>query len=290
MKYYYLCASILLLIGLYFIFSNSSSYFEGLDVSQTQVISQKADGTYSVPNGYYVISTDTTKNQKTIAKIPYGYALDSNGALVPTTVAEIYSTSQTPNDPNWSNTVITDNSYSKITRYNPDNNNIQYHSDDIDSKAKDNYTADNLAQTGTWVIDKSGNKVLTPWSEITDGITYYTPGTYTFGASTYVPNYEDSVYLSKTTQMSQVSPIVYNTAEMKGGFCEKYKDYPVQLEQICNTLDVNTCGSTSCCVLLGGSKCVAGNASGPTVQSNYSDVFLRNKDVYYYKGKCYGNC
>ena len=264
--------------------------FEGLDINKTQVISQNEDGSYTVPEGYYVISTDTSKQQQTISKIPFGYAVDSNGNLFPTTTATIYSTSQTPGDSDWSNTTVTDSSYSKQTRFSADNTDIEYHLDTIDSKAQDNYTSDSLAQTGTWVIDKSGKKVLVPWSQITDGITYYQPGSYTFGTSTYVPNYESSVLLSKTTQMSQASPIVYNTAEMKGGFCEKYKDYPDQLEKICKTLDVNTCGSTSCCVLMGGSKCVAGDKQGPTFQTNYSDVFLRNKETYYHAGTCYGNC
>ena len=270
-----------LAIGLLF----TVNLFEGLDVNQTQVISQNSDGTYTVPKGYYVISTDTAKNQQTISKIPYGYALDSNGLLYPTTTDTIYSTSQTPGDSDWSKTTVTDSSYSKQTRFSADNTDIQYHADIPDTKA-----SESLAQTGTWIIDKSGNKVLVPWSQITDGITFYQPGSYTFGASNYVPNYESSVLLSKTTQMSQASPVVYNTAEMKGGFCEKYKDHPEQLEQICKTLDVNTCGSTSCCVLMGGSKCVAGDKHGPTFQSNYSDIFLRNKDTYYHEGKCYGNC
>jgi hypothetical protein len=41
---------------------------------------------------------------------------------------------------------------------------------------------------------------------------------------------------------------------------------------------------------LGGSKCVAGNEHGPAIQSNYGDAFLKNRDFYYYKSKCYGNC
>lgn len=268
-------------IGLLF----TLNIFEGLDVNQTQVIDQNADGSYTVPQGYYVISTDTSKQQQTISKIPFGYAVDSNGNLFPTTTATIYSTSQTPGDSDWSNTTVTDSSYSKQTRFSADNTDIQYHPD-----IPMENTSESLAQTGTWVIDSSGNKVLMPWSQITDGITYYQPGSYTFGASNYVPNYETSVLLSKTTQMSQASPIVYNTAEMKGGFCQRYKDYPDKIEQICKTLDVNTCGSTSCCVLMGGSKCVAGDKQGPTFQTNYSDVFLRNKETYYHKGKCYGNC
>jgi len=62
------------------------------------------------------------------------------------------------------------------------------------------------------------------------------------------------------------------------------------LEKKCNALDVNVCASTQCCVLLGTSKCVAGNANGPTNTTGYYDPALVNKDRYYYQGKCYGNC
>ena len=62
------------------------------------------------------------------------------------------------------------------------------------------------------------------------------------------------------------------------------------MEEICQNTDIHDCASKSCCVLLGGSKCVKGNATGPTNMSNYGDIFLKNKDFYYYKNKCYGNC
>ncbi len=120
-------------------------------------------------------------------------------------------------------------------------------------------------------------------------VLYYVPGAYKFGSSNYVPNYEDSVYLSRTTQLPQSSP-VYETAGYPGGFCNQYKGNIEAIEEKCGALNVNTCASTSCCVLLGGQKCVAGNKNGPTRVANYSDYNLQNRDFYYYNGKCYGNC
>ena len=79
-------------------------------------------------------------------------------------------------------------------------------------------------------------------------------------------------------------------ASLAGGICSHYKDQPEKLEEECAKLDKNICGSTSCCVLLGGSKCVSGTAQGPISKLNYGDVTIRNRDFYYYKGKCYGNC
>ena len=55
-------------------------------------------------------------------------------------------------------------------------------------------------------------------------------------------------------------------------------------------LENNVCASTSCCVLLGGKKCVAGNANGPYMRSHYNDLSLNPKDHYFHQGKCYGNC
>lgn len=126
-------------------------------------------------------------------------------------------------------------------------------------------------------------------SNVQGDINYYNPTTFRFGAATYVPNYEDSVYLSRTTGQSTVGEIL-NPAYMLGGVCSYYKGQPDQLEEACQKLDKNTCASTSCCVLLGGSKCVSGNEQGPTVKSNFSDIYVRNRDYYYFQGKCYGNC
>lgn len=120
-------------------------------------------------------------------------------------------------------------------------------------------------------------------------ILYYIPGAYKFGSSNFVPNYEDSVYLSRMTRESQVAPVV-NTAGQLGGFCEANVHSPQTIEEKCNAMDLNACASMSCCVLLGGQKCVAGNANGPHFIANYSDYNLRNKDFYYYQGKCYGHC
>ena len=120
-------------------------------------------------------------------------------------------------------------------------------------------------------------------------VLYYVPGAYKYGSSNYVPNYEDSVYLSRTTRLPQSSP-VHNTASMLGGFCTQNKNDKFAIEEKCGALDLNTCASTSCCTLIGGQKCVGGNENGPTNSASYTDLALKNKDFYYYQGKCYGNC
>jgi hypothetical protein len=162
----------------------------------------------------------------------------------------------------------------------------EFHQSEAQIIADNDYK--DLKSGDIYVTDQSGNKVLIPRSNVQNSVTYYQPGIYRYGASTYVPNYEDSVFLSKTTGMSSTSFIrpPYNL----GGMCNQYKNQPLLLEEACQKLNGNVCASTSCCVLLGGSKCVSGNQRGPKIKSNYSDIFVPNRDYYYYQGKCYGNC
>jgi hypothetical protein len=139
-------------------------------------------------------------------------------------------------------------------------------------------------------FDQNGNMIEIQNTEAQfSPVLYYVPGAYKFGSSNYVPNYEDSVYLSRTTRQTQTTP-VYNTASILGGFCAQYKNDTTAIEEKCAALDLNACASTSCCTLLGGQKCVAGNENGPKNVANYTDYSLKNKDFYYYQGKCYGNC
>lgn len=175
----------------------------------------------------------------------------------------------------------------KVRTYDSNNYDIQYH-DDIE---------DIIAQGGIYdlsfgtmlVNDAAGNMVAIPYVPGRALPIYNVPGSFVYGPSTYVPNYADSVYLSRSTGLSTVSTAVPVSSQM-GGFCEHSKMNPTELEIQCNRLPTDVCASTKCCVLLGGHKCVSGDENGPTMKSNYTDPFIRNKDLYYYQGKCYGNC
>lgn len=138
------------------------------------------------------------------------------------------------------------------------------------------------------VLDRNGNLITIPRSSVQGDITYFQPSSFKYGISTYVPKYEDSVYLSRSSRMPTMAE--YRSAFKTTGFCEENKGFPDKLEEKCGALTAETCASTSCCVLLGGAKCVAGNQNGPTLKQNYGDVFVRNKDFYTHLGKCYGNC
>jgi hypothetical protein len=71
-------------------------------------------------------------------------------------------------------------------------------------------------------------------------------------------------------------------------FCEKYRGSSDSLNTACTKLTDKNCKSTSCCVLVNGKKCTAGNADGPTFNTDKNGK-TKNIDYYYYRSKCYGN-
>jgi hypothetical protein len=184
------------------------------------------------------------------------------------------------------NAFVSNGNTSVNQRYNKDNLDITYHPDPTTIlNESGNYS---LLSSTILSHDASGNEILIP-KNIEGPSIYYEPGSFKFGASTYVPNYADSIYLSKVTGEANIGKFI-DTASTMGGQCEYYKDSPIKLEEVCNATRPDKCASMSCCVLLGGSKCVAGNESGPIMKSNFADIFIKNRDFYYYHGKCYGNC
>ena len=167
-------------------------------------------------------------------------------------------------------------------KYSTDLNNSEFN---LDSKAT-NKSQNNDFMTGSssnkniFVNDEKGNLVEIPYNDVKGFISYYEPGNYKFKPEEMYAPYTEGPSITGYT----------DSPEQLGGICKKYKNYPEQLEQACNALDKNVCGSTNCCVLLGGNKCVSGNKTGPKIKSNYGDIFVKNKDFYFYNGDCYGNC
>jgi hypothetical protein len=96
-----------------------------------------------------------------------------------------------------------------LYNYRTDNYNVEYHeSADVLKGKSDNM---DLSFGNVWVIDASGKKVNIPYSSLTKFSTYDVPGTFTYGASSYVPSYEDSIYLSRSTGLPTVSAYNSNT-------------------------------------------------------------------------------
>jgi hypothetical protein len=199
------------------------------------------------------------------------------------------STTNTSNEPDENEYQVSKNTYKydgfKKGYSDISNNvNVQFHDDY--SGEKDKYG--NPSGT-SYLRGKDGStKAMLP-TGLGVTATYYKPQDYIYGSLTYVPNYEDSVYLSRTANMFIGKPMV-ETSSIQGGVCNYYKQNPDQLEQACQHMDPNVCASTSCCVLLGGAKCVSGSENGPYMKSHYSNTLIPNRDFYYYQSKCYGNC
>jgi len=212
-------------------------------------------GTIIIPDGYYI-------NAGVVMKVPYGYTAspDKKSIIINVDFQKEVST----------------------TTYDTNNYNIRYH---IES-SNNNYPDTSTAGIGKmWVLDHSGNLISVPYNEISGNTLYNEPGSFRFGPSNYVPNYEESIYLSKLTNISSVTPL---KTEKLSGFCNSIDKNAI--EQKCNSLDKDTCASTNCCVLLGGQKCVYGNDTGPLFKTNYSNFLITNPEFYYYQGKCYGKC
>jgi len=229
-------------------------------------------------DGYYIINNAGNYYKK---MIPNGYDISSND----------------PVQTEYKNFPKVDGNYTPL-KYNPNFTPDKYSMTDISYNARDTdrvYRDPSVGKTDDpnlgkyWMFDSEGKLIEVNTESNKSPILYYVPGAYKFGASNYVPNYEDSVYLSRTTRESQLTPVV-NTASQLGGFCTQYAGDTLKIEEKCAAQDLNTCASTSCCVLLGGQKCVAGGENGPKNVANYTDYNLKNRDFYYYQGKCYGNC
>ena len=221
-----------------------------------------------------------------MAKIPVGFELD-------------------PTDKTFTRLISSDKVGDVSTTYDAKNVDTNYNEDPkgmVGDGLEERNRDGAVSNTGVhYMFDSTGKLVEVDYKESNFApVLYYMPGAYKFGSSNYVPNYEDSVYLSRVTRQSQTMDgngpnsdnraQVMNTSSTLGGFCNATKNSKIEMEQKCNKVDLESCASTSCCVLLGGQKCVAGNENGAYMTANYSDYALRNKDFYYYQGKCYGNC
>jgi hypothetical protein len=240
------------------------------------------DNTFAnLPEGYYGITvnskdaagnTVSTKKMMSVNNMPSGCKLanNTNKGIIPITSSGDYIKDETK-------------CKNVFDTYNKGND-VEYDANNLSS-----YSFANKEKSGEQKESQQTNFGVN-LSLVKPPPIYYDPSSYTFGAIGYVPDYERSVYLSKTTNASQVQDITSGAPYLHGGFCKQYENDAQNMEQKCQSLDTQTCASTGCCVLLGGQKCVSGDDSGPKMKANYSDKSVVNRDFYYYQGKCFGNC
>lgn len=81
------------------------------------------------------------------------------------------------------------------------------------------------------VKDQSGNFIILPRVDTQNSVTYYRPGEFPFGASTYVPNYEDSVYLSSIGYRSMFGNVQSKPCNT---LCNAFNEFKSKIDIQCN--------------------------------------------------------
>lgn len=109
------------------------------------------------------------------------------------------------------------------------NYSTQFH-DDIETIKKNNDMYD-LSFGEVRVKDQNGNIIILPKTESQGSVTYYEPGSFPFGSSLYVPNYEDSVYLSSVINRS---PFGQTKLANCSGACNAYTEFKTKMEKYCD--------------------------------------------------------
>jgi len=86
-----------------------------------------------------------------------------------------------------------------------------------------------------------------------------------------------------------LEPMNEKEMKIKFDFASSFCDEANKVDTIskCGSLTNKNCNATSCCVWTK-DKCVPGDASGPTFNTDENGK-TKDIDYYYYKNKCYGN-
>lgn len=158
---------------------------------------------------------------------------------------------------------------------------------DSSNKDPSNTPSFNVNSTPSFALLGEGEMLNPPKTPAEIAPNWYQPDS--FRVPFLPSDTQDQIFMNKSTNLSQVTTI-QDTPYKNAGFCSEQANFPLVKESKCNALSNETCASTECCVLLGGEKCVAGNEQGPLIQTNYSNFLIKNRDFYYYQGKCYGYC
>jgi hypothetical protein len=133
---------------------------------------------------------------------------------------------------------------------------------------------------GDYTIDNIATDIM---NEITDEIDW---------KNVYVDASESPVLAVLSKPTTSIDTLYGKKGILNSNFkedvCAKYGDDFETLTKKCEELSGENCKLTDCCVLLNGTKCVAGLLSGPIfLTENGKEVDV---NYYYYKEKCYGNC
>lgn len=122
--------------------------------------------------------------------------------------------------------------YNALSNRDVSNNyNIRFHATLEDIKAQN--AESDLSFGEVRVRNQNGDIIVLPKIKMQEWTTFYTPGEFKYGPATYVPNYEDSVYLSSISNAGQISsPYNYNSCASKA--CAAYQYVKNTLSPYCS--------------------------------------------------------
>jgi hypothetical protein len=83
------------------------------------------------------------------------------------------------------------------------------------------------------VKDQSGNIIILPKTNAQGSVTYYQPGEFPFGAAKYVPNYEDSIYLSSIGYRTRFGGNTAASSTSCGDMCKAYNEFKAVMDTNC---------------------------------------------------------
>ena len=191
-------------------------YYEPGYISETQYY----ENIYSVPGNLPSLPSElyyTDESRNSVSFLQYGQIQDpSNG----------YGAIKNPNLD-----LYTDKFNYQESGYNKIQNDVstQFH-DDIETIIKQNNLYDlNFGEVR--VKDQNGDIIILPRTNAQDSVTYYEPGEFPFGASTYVPNYEDSVYLSSVGNRTPFGEVKLADCD---GACKAYNEFKHKMSKYCD--------------------------------------------------------
>lgn len=201
------------------------------DTSYAPVI-WKYDKSYISQTLYYAKKYTTTKHPPILA--PGVYYVDAAHSQVSVLqdgmIADLSNGFGAIVDPKLSNPDVL-GKYNKLSQQDIGTNyDVQFH-DSIDDIKSQNKGTD-LSFGEVRVRNQNGDVIVLPKIAAQEFTTFYTPGEFKYGASTYVPNYEDSVYLSAiSNKQFAPSPYDYNSCASKA--CAVYQYVQNTLSPYC---------------------------------------------------------
>jgi len=201
------------------------------DASYAKIL-WKYDKSYISQTKYYKNQYTTTKHPPVLA--PGVYYVDASHIYVSVIpegmIADASKGYGAIADPKSPNAKVL-NKYNELMKTDLSGNyDVQFHDSLSDIKAQNKGT--DLSFGEVRVRNQNGDIIILPKIHTQELTTYYTPGEFKYGASTYVPNYEDSVYLSSISN-KKFDPSAYDYKSCASKACAVYQYVQNTLSPYC---------------------------------------------------------